>query len=177
MKRCVEDVKRAVTNLVVGELNLFERRFLVNDDERAGVRRGAKRVVHKSSSQHLIGREELCDLPHIAARQAEHSATTDVKTGGIGKNGRFHRELSGIGERSNLFNVLIVSLCECSLRIWSPIVIDHALDIARRNGRKPQRSQVAKKGHRNTRLIAIGVSDYHAGLISLGLEKGAKQRI
>src|SRR5215813_8368674 len=96
MIRCVEDIKGSVTQLIVGELYLFERRLLVNDDKGTRMRGRTKRVVNEARLQQLVGGEQMGDLPHITAGWAIHSATADVKSCRIGEDRCLHGQLGSV---------------------------------------------------------------------------------
>jgi hypothetical protein len=58
-----------------------------------------------------------------------------------------------------------------------PIVIDHALDVARGHRTQPQGTKIAQQSHGHARLVAVGVGNDDAGCIGFGLKDGANQRV
>ena len=90
MKRCIENVKWTVSELVVSQLHLLERRILVNDDEGASVRRGTERVVDKPRLQHLFCWQQIRNLPHITAGWTVHPPAPYLESRRIRENSRFH---------------------------------------------------------------------------------------
>ena len=88
-----------------------------------------------------------------------------------------HRKLGGVGKGSDFPGVLVVLLGKCPLGIGIPIVVDHALDVARGHWTESQRLQIPQKRHRHARFVPIGVRDDHSGLVRLSLQNRAEQRI
>ena len=73
--------------------------------------------------------------------------------------------------------VLVVLFGKCPLGVGGPVVVDHALEIARGHRTKPQRPEIAKEGHRHSRFIPVRMGDHHPGLVCLRLQDRAEQRI
>src|SRR6202035_3821780 len=116
-KRRLEDVEGSVAELVVRELNLLQRRFLVNDHEGAGVRFRAHRVVDQAGAQHLVGGQQVRQLANVPAGGAVHAAAAALKSGRIGENGHLHRQLGGVCKRGDLPGVLVVRFSKDSLGV------------------------------------------------------------
>ncbi len=64
-----------------------------------------------------------------------------------------------------------------ALRVRRAVVVDHALDVAGRDRAQADRLDVAEQGHRDARLVAVGVRQHDAGFVGLGLQYRADQRV
>ena len=74
-------------------------------------------------------------------------------------------------------HILVILFSKCPLGLGGPIVVDHAFDVARGHRTESQRSEIAKKGHRHSRLIPVRVGEHHAGPVCLRLQNRAEQRV
>ena len=101
----------------------------------------------------------------MLAPEPVHAATRYAESARVGDDRRLHRELRPVGERRDHLRSLPDGLGERRLRLWAPVRIDEALDVADQNGLHPDRPHVAQEVHRHARLVAVRVRDHHLGLV------------
>src|SRR5215470_4484542 len=177
MKRSVEDKEWPVPQPVISKLGPFKRLLFMDNNPGTGMRGGANRIVDQPGGQHLFGRQKCSQFANVVTCWAMHAALSNMKSRSVGKNSRFHRELGGIRERSHLSNILVILLCEPALCFWSPVMIDHALDVSRRHGSQPYRAEISEESHSNSRLVSVRVGIDDASPLRFHFEDRPQKRI
>src|SRR5208283_456910 len=158
----IEHVEGTVPHLHIAHLRSLELILFVHYDECASVRRGAERIVHQASVEHLVRRQQIGDLANMGAGWSVHAAPSGAEPGCVRQNCRLHRELSSICERCNPSWIQVIFERKSLLCLRSTIMIHHAFEVTRCHWTKTRRTEVAQQCHRYSRFFAIGMCDHDA---------------